>query len=261
MLLRKEEGSVIAIPQPSHAWLSGQLARAFGNERFAAPAPKEDVCFAAEQHDIGWLTWEMRPKLDSETGLPQEFFRLPPNTHIAIWREGVRRAHVIGRYLALLVSLHADTIYGRHFDFEKARPETAKAVRAFLEGQRRFQERMAASLREDPQTRRHASPENIGCNRLVIAALDKMSIEICWGLKTKATIPEVPMASGESIELCLWPGAGETLVLDPWPFGTERVTVRAEGKRLRGRFSTQQELQRALGKADPVLVTVTLCRA
>jgi hypothetical protein len=261
MLLRKEESSVIAIPQPSHAWLSGQLARAFGNERFAAPAPKEDVCFAAEQHDIGWLSWERRPELDSETGLPQEFFRLPPNTHIAIWREGVRRARVFGRYPALLVSLHADTIYRRHFDFEQARPETAKAVRVFLEGQRRFQERMAASLREDPQTRKCASPENIECNRLVIAALDKMSLEICWGVKTKATIPEVPMASAESIELGLWPGGDETLVLDPWPFGTERVTVRAEGKRLRGRFSTQQELQRALGKADPVLVTATLCRA
>src|SRR5262249_51640775 len=78
MLLRKEEGSVTAIPQPSHAWLSGQLARAWGNERFAAPVPKEDVCLAAEQHGIGWLGWERRPALDSETGLPQEFFRLPP---------------------------------------------------------------------------------------------------------------------------------------------------------------------------------------
>jgi hypothetical protein len=261
MLLRKEEGSVIAIPQPSHAWLSGQLARAFGNERFAVPAPKEDVCFAAEQHDIGWLSWERRPELDSETGLPQEFFRLPPNTHIAIWREGVRRARIYGRYPALLVSLHVDTIYRRHFDFAKARPETAKAVRAFLAGQRRFQERMATSLREDPQTRKYASPENIECNRLLIAALDKLSLEICWGLKTKTTIPEVPMASGEPIELGLWPGTGETLVLDPWPFGTERVTVHAEGKRLRGRFSTQQELQRALGKAETVLVTATLCRA
>ena len=48
MLLRKDGLDVIAIPQPSHAWLSGQLARAWGNDQFAVPLPNEDVCLAAE---------------------------------------------------------------------------------------------------------------------------------------------------------------------------------------------------------------------
>jgi hypothetical protein len=73
MLLRRDEESVIAIPQPSHAWVSGQMARAWGNRRFAAPTPHAEVCLAAEQHDIGWFGWETRPTLDAETGLPQEF--------------------------------------------------------------------------------------------------------------------------------------------------------------------------------------------
>jgi Protein of unknown function (DUF3891) len=258
MLLRKEEGSVIAIPQPSHAWLSGQLARAWGNERFAAPVPKEDVCLAAEQHDIGWLGWEKRPALDSETGLPQEFFRLPPRRHVALWREGVRRARAFGRYPALLVSLHADTIYTRHFDFGKASPEIAKAVRAFLEGQRRFQVRTATSLRKDPQTCNHASPETIEYNRLLIAALDKMSLDICWGVKTEVTITEVPKARGQRVDLRLSPDAGETLVLDPWPFREPRIGLRAEGKRLTGRFSSQGDLNRALAKARSIMVTAEL---
>ncbi|MGH6868086.1 MAG: DUF3891 family protein, partial [Methylocella sp.] len=113
MLLRKDGLDVIAIPQPSHAWLSGQMARAWGNRRFAAPMPYDEVCLAAGQHDIGWLDWEMTPALDAGTGLPQEFCRVPSKAHIALWREGVRRARVFGRYPALLVSLHADTIYAR----------------------------------------------------------------------------------------------------------------------------------------------------
>ncbi len=103
MLLRKDGESVIAIPQPSHAWLSGQLARAWGNERFVAPVPNEEVCLAAEQHDIGWLSWEASPVLDERTGLPQEFFALPSRRHIAIWREGVRRASFFGRYWFLFM--------------------------------------------------------------------------------------------------------------------------------------------------------------
>lgn len=133
MLLRKDGPGVIAIPQPSHAWLSGQLARAWGNERFAEPDPHEDLCLAAEQHDIGWHSWEMAPALDLETGLPQEFSKVPSKAHIALWRDGVRRATSFGCYPALLVSLHADTIYARYFDFNKATQEDAEAVREFLE--------------------------------------------------------------------------------------------------------------------------------
>jgi hypothetical protein len=261
MLLRKEEKSVIAIPQPSHAWLSGQLARGWGNERFAAPAPKEEVCLAAELHDIGWLTWETSPVCDERSGLPQEFFALPPQKHLALWKRGVRHACTFGRYPALLVSLHADTIYTRHFNFAKASPEVAKAVRAFLDGQRRFQARMTTSLRADPRACKQASPETIDYNRLLIAARDKMSLEICWGVKAETKVPDVPTASGKSIELSLCPGTGEILALDPWPFQAARVAVHAEGRRLCGHFSTQKELQRALGKAETVRVSAVLCQA
>jgi Protein of unknown function (DUF3891) len=159
MLLRKDGLDVIAIPQPSRAWLSGQMAHMWGNEHFAAPMPCDEVCLAAGQHDIGWLDWEMRPALDAETGLPQEFFRVPSKLHIALWCEGVRRARVFGRYPALLVALHADTIYACYFDFAKARTENAAAVRVFLDEQHRFQARTAASMRAYPKLAEQASLE------------------------------------------------------------------------------------------------------
>lgn len=197
MLLRKDGLDVIAIPQPSHAWLSGQLARAWGNQSFAAPVPREELCLAAELHDIGWLSWEEAPLLDAGTGLPQEFFKVPPKSHIALWREGVRRAGTFGHYCALLVSLHADTIYGRYFDFGKARPEDAEAVRAFLDEQHRFQARAAAALRASPEIGEQASPVAVERNRLLIAALDWISLDICWGVTTEKTIPDVPVAGDQ----------------------------------------------------------------
>ncbi|HEY4848400.1 MAG TPA: DUF3891 family protein [Methylocella sp.] len=266
MLLRKDGLDVIAIPQPSHAWLSGQMACAWGNEHFAAPTPYDEVCLAAGQHDIGWLDWETRPGLDAGTGLPQEFFRVPPKLHVALWREGVRHARVFGRYSALLVSLHADTIYAQYFNFNRACVETAEAVRAFLDEQHRFQARMAASMRADPKLAKQASPETIEHNRLLIAVLDRMSLEICWGVKKEIEIPNVPTAGAGTTELHMQPRHGDglvldDLVLDPWPFRTASVAVRAEGKRLRGRFATEADLHRALDEAEPALVTATLHRA
>ena len=138
MLLRKEGSAAIAIAQPSHAWLSGQLARAWGNGQFRAPAHYEEVCLAAEQHDIGWHSWELAPTLNPETGLPHEFFQVPPKVHVELWRDGVRRARNFGLFPSLLVSLHADTIYSRHFDAAKAKPEDASAVGNFLREQHCF---------------------------------------------------------------------------------------------------------------------------
>jgi hypothetical protein len=261
MLLRKDGSGVVAIPQPSHAWISGQMARAWGNELFAAPIPYHEVCLAAGQHDIGWLDWEMRPALDAGTGLPQEFCKVPSKVHIALWREGVRRARIFGRYPALLVSLHADTIYVQYFNFNEVSVETAEAVRAFLDEQHRFQARMAASLRADPELAKKASPETIEHNRLLIAALDRMSLEICWGVKKEIKIPNVPTAEAGTTEIRMQPRDGEGLILDPWPFRTASVTVRAEGKRLRGRFATEADLHRALDEAEVALVSAMLHRA
>jgi hypothetical protein len=39
VLLRRDGDGVVAIGQPAHAWVSGQFARAWGNERFGAVDP------------------------------------------------------------------------------------------------------------------------------------------------------------------------------------------------------------------------------
>ncbi len=46
MLFREDPEGAIAISQPAHAWLTGQLARAWGNQQFGDFAPSEEVCLA-----------------------------------------------------------------------------------------------------------------------------------------------------------------------------------------------------------------------
>ena len=160
-----------------------------------------------------------------------------------------------------MVSLHADTIYGRYFNFAEASPEEAAAVRAFLEEQHGLQARLAGSLRADPEYGEQASAENIARNQRLIAALDWISLEICWGVVKETKIPDVPTRGEGTTEVSLRFRDRQNLVLDPWPFHKPSIAVRAEGKRLRGRFSTQKELQQALNEAEPVLVSAVLHRA
>lgn len=187
MLFRDDGDAAVAIPQPSHAWLSGQLLRAWGNATFAPPSPDEEVCLGAEQHDIGWLSWEAAPTLNPKTGRPHGFQELGAATHTRIWTEGVRRALAFGRYPALLVSLHADTIYGSFFDFDKASPEDAALVRRFLDDQHRFQRACVEALSSNPRYASHLTPEAMERNRRLVATVERLRT-------APATLGHIPAA-------------------------------------------------------------------
>ena len=83
MLLRElDEEAVVAIGQAAHAWVSGQIARAWGNARFGAVEPYEEVCLGAEQHDIGMALWDTEPTLNRATGRPHSFIEMPLPLHL-----------------------------------------------------------------------------------------------------------------------------------------------------------------------------------
>src|SRR5215217_3169807 len=132
MLFRALPDGWLAIPQPSHAWLAGQLIRTWGDAEFGRVTPLKEVTLAAEQHDIGWMLWEQRPALNSDTGRPYSFRELAVSAHTAIWRQGTAMARVFGRYPALLVSLHGTGLYAA-FDAGAVSRTDAAIVRTFLD--------------------------------------------------------------------------------------------------------------------------------
>ena len=91
MLVREDGDAVVCIGQASHAWLSGQLARAWGGDAVAPLHPREEVCLAAEQHDVGMAEWDLAPSLNPDTGLPQAFTEMPFAVHSALWLEAPKR--------------------------------------------------------------------------------------------------------------------------------------------------------------------------
>ena len=108
MLFRNDPTGVVAISQPTHAWISGQLLRAWNG---ALPEP---LLLAAEQHDIGWLDWEMDPSFDASAGRPHLFRDIGASLHVPMWIRGVDRAlGAWGTHVALLISRHGGVIYRR----------------------------------------------------------------------------------------------------------------------------------------------------
>jgi hypothetical protein len=247
MVLREAGDAVVAVGQASHAWLSGQLARAWGNDAFPRPEPYEPVCLAAEQHDIGWIDWDRAPELNPDTGLPRQFFELPRVQHLALWTEAPRRLLSQSRWAALLVSLHGTGLLDR-FPPRNPDPETQRAVAEYRADQSLLQERLAAAV--------GATEEQMRRNQALIAAWDDMSLSLCQA--QPRPIRGVPSADGP-VDILL-ADRGDHHTLEPWPLASDELTVRCEGVRLEGRFEDEAALHAALREGPTVTLTFTLRR-
>ena len=239
MLLRKDDRGVLAIGQQSHAWISGQLARGWGNERFGAVLPYEEVCLGAEQHDVGMAAWDLAPTRNPETGLPHSFVEMPLGVHIELWRTGPRLLLSQSRYAALLASMHGCRLYEMRDLSRTAAPDASK-IREFLRRQREFQERLVRSLRADE--------ELLARNSQLVWTWDFMSLAVCldWA---PCTAKDVPADDGE-VDLELAPGPGiRRLIVAPWPFAGHAVTVRCEGRRLKSGYESDDALAQAFAEA------------
>ncbi len=193
MLIRRDG---LAIGQPAHAWVSGQLARAWGNEAFPAPAPREPVCLAAEQHDVGWADADLAPTLDEE-GRPRSFVAVPRAEHVAIWRGAARRMLAQSRHAALLVSLHGTSLYDRYVDADAHPPALAAAIRDYLAAERALQAELGAGL----------DPAVVDRGRRLLLALDGLSLALCHG--NAAELGDVPAAGGAGATIRVTPAEAE----------------------------------------------------
>jgi hypothetical protein len=229
VVLREDGDAVICIGQASHAWLSGQLARAW-----RGVAPREEACLAAEQHDVGMAQWDLAPALNPRTGRPQSFLEMPLATHLALWSEAPRKLFTQSRYAAALVSMHGTALYELR-DLAKLSEEDAGAVRAYLAGQRALQERLRQEV--------GASDAELRRNQMLLWTWDWLSLALCldWA---PASLSDLTLGEGGS--------------LDPWPFAEDAIEVRCEGRRLEGRYEDEAALHAALERAPRVELRFSL---
>jgi hypothetical protein len=247
VLLRQIDDELLAISQPAHAAVSAILAAAWGNPEFGAIEPYDEVCLGAALHDIGWLEWENAPTLNRDTGYPHTFLQLPTMMHLSIWGPASRLALPFGRYAALLVSMHGTALYAFH-DYTRDTEEEAQAARAFVAGELAFQEDVLRQLSSDPAMARYASETQVQRNQRLVATWDGMSLALCGGLTSERTFRNVP-TSGSVTDVTYTP-SGTSIQVSPWPFSTDSVTVRFEGRVLTERFADEERLRQAWRDAE-----------
>jgi hypothetical protein len=245
VLVRVEDDGALAIGQLSHAWLSGQLARAWGNERFTAPDPREEIVLGAQQHDIGWALFDLEPRLDSETGLPRSFVGLTVEEHLAIWRGAPD--HLLSQSLlaALVVSLH-----GRSLSELRAQgmPDQAPALQGHIDEERARQTRLCATL--------DVSDEQAGRIRRQMWTWDGLSLALCHDWRPFSA-RDVPTTDG-LVDVELHDRGDGASTLEPWPFAADRIELHCEARRLDTGYEDETAMRRAFERAGPVTLRFLL---
>jgi hypothetical protein len=195
--------------------------------------PHEEVCLAAEQHDVGMAEWDLAPTLDEDTGWPRAFTNMPLQTHLELWTAAPHKVMTQSPYAALLVSMHGHALYARNDTLEPGTDESARVAR-FVANQEAFQAGLMARLGEDPERARR--------NQRLLWAWDFLSLALLVGWEDEA----LPTPDGP-LEVRV--AGTRHITVDPWPFAAPRLDLRCAGRRLAEPCSTPGELHARLAAA------------
>ncbi len=245
MLVRPDEGGSLAIGQLSHAWLAGQLARAWGNARFGGVEPREEVVLGAQQHDIGWASVDLEPRFNPRTGLPQNFLELTASQHLAIWRGAPDRLMSQSAHAALVVSLHGASLSELR---SRTKPADAPVLKPHIDEEHARQARLCATLDISEAQRERT--------RRQMWTWDALSLALCNAWRP-FTVRDVPTATGLTT-LELIDRDDGTSTLDPWPFGSEQIEVHCEAKRLSMKYGDEATMRQAFAQAHLAKLKFTL---
>lgn len=111
MIVTKPAAALRLVTQPDHARVAAELLSLWREDGLPEHPRREELLFAAREHDNGWQETDAAPRIDPASGRPYGFRELPARLRIDLWARGVERHLAEHRYPALLIATHADRIH------------------------------------------------------------------------------------------------------------------------------------------------------
>lgn len=229
MLIRHIAGELVIVRQTDHMAQAARIATHWGNERFPAPAHREETLRAAGLHDNGWRIWEDEPTLLPETRRPRNLTEMERPVHAAFYTAGVERAVAIDPYTGLLVNLHATALYAgvEGWDADMVPPladDLSDVQRDFIKDQAALQQRLREQLSASSRFREAVKAKHLWPAYLRLRAWDNLSLFLIYHQEPEKTLDHIPTVDGETT-LTLGRIDDHTSTVTPWPFSNDAADV------------------------------------
>ena len=228
-----------------HTAMCGQMARAFGNDRFEPPAPFDEVVYIVENHDRGWDAYDSNPGLDPTTRVPYIMARTPTPDAVKTNRGSPDFNEAHHPYCGLLSSMHSWGLYNGRYGFSKFVPRTqtttsisvANVHRLLIDAMLAYEEgrqaRLKAALAAAPVTRDWVEERHLFQNYKQLQFFDTMSLYFHLrhaGERGTETYVHVPRDCDADSDITLRKIDERVYSLDPFPFAGDRLTIVCRGR-------------------------------
>jgi Protein of unknown function (DUF3891) len=228
-----------------HTEMCGQMARAFGNDRFAAPAPFDEVVYLVENHDRGWDPYDANPGLDPATRVPYIMARTPTPDAVKTNRGSPDFNEAHHPYCGLLSSMHSWGLYNGRYGFSKFVPRTQTTtsisvadvhrplIDAMLAYEEARQARLKAALAADPATRAWVEERHLFQNYKQLQFFDTLALyfnRIHPSERGEATFEHVPLSATEDTPVTVRPRGPGVYEVSPFPFAAPSAEYAFAGR-------------------------------
>jgi hypothetical protein len=225
------------IRQTDHARMSGQLAAAFGNARFAPLEPREAMVFIVAHHDEGWEAIDAKPGRDPKTGLPWHLTQTPMAALIA---SGARSPEFNARFhpvAGLISSMHTWGLWNGRYGLSdriiinNVPAEVKPAAMTMLDGELARQVQLKARISADPREAHLALEAWAFHNYKLLQFFDTLALYFHLThpeARTEASFLNVPQGVNDDVTVTVRPRDG-AYVVSPWPFAGDELIVSTPG--------------------------------
>jgi Protein of unknown function (DUF3891) len=238
----------LAIMMHEHTALSGQFARAFGNQRFAPIEPADLMVYVIAHHDAGWSAFDRDPVTDPNTGLPYNLVETPAE-HITVTSrlspEFNQRHHP---YCGLISSMHSWGLYNGRYGtssmvlIDRIPPRDRPLADRMLDGELARQQRLKAEIAQDAQASAWLDEPHVFQNYKQLQFCDLLALyfnRTHAEARTEQTFGHVPVSAHEDAAITIRPRAEGVYELSPYPFAADGAEFAFAGRYINPRQHEQ----------------------
>jgi hypothetical protein len=240
-----EQEPCFVITMKEHMDLCGQLARAYGNDRFESLHPYDEVLYVVDNHDRGWDDYDSNPGIDPATRLPYLMSRTPAVESVKTNRGSPDFNEAHHPYCGLLSSMHTWGLYNRRYGFtqfvvrtrntvsiqvaDPNRPMVDKMLADEIERQARLKQALAAR----DVTRPWLDDKRVFQNYKQLTFFDTLSLYFHLYHATERgdeVYVHVPMTAESDTNVTVKKISDQVYSLDPFPFTGDTLTLTCRGR-------------------------------
>ena len=227
------------ITMSEHTALAGQFARAFGNDRFEAVEPRDEMIYLVDHHDHGWVDLDGEAPLDPKSRLPYNLVETPLNLIAPTSKQSPDFNTKHHPYCGLLSSMHSWGLYnGRYGLSDKVvildmGDEAQATLKPFLDGELARQEQLKEELAQDSGAAAWIEEKHLFQNYKQLQFFDTLALyfnRVHADAREQAAFPHIPVNADEDVTITLRPAGNGVYELSPYPFSTDRLEVSFEGR-------------------------------